>query len=181
MEIEPIPCLELNEEHFLGLELVGTVALPAPVPAVGRIYVVRSPPAKGAKGDAYKPRLLIKVVQRISESHVITRFVSPEHVRAIRLNPPKGSAASVEPTWITGDQLRTEIATYEWGKGTKDKDKEKDKDDRTHLEVELRKEQLGVVYVPENAPVLFRHEQTLPAATSLEIAPGLRAAACPHH
>jgi hypothetical protein len=174
MEIDPIPCLELNEEHFLGLDLVGTVALPAPVPAVGRIYVVRSPPTKGAKGDAAKPRLLIKIVQKISESHVITRFVRPEHVRAIRLNPPKGSAASVEPTWLTGDHVRSEIATYDWGKGTKDKD------DRSHLEVELRKDQPGVVYVHETAPVLFRHEQTLPAATSLEIAPGLRAAACPH-
>jgi hypothetical protein len=174
MAHEPIPCLDFGAQQLLGLSLVGTVALPSPFPAVARLYVVRYPALTGAKGDEAKPRLFLKLVETINAHHVVTRIIDPQDVRAIRWTaakpPAKGAVA--EPVLQAGDQARAEIAAIDWGKAVKDP--------ANSYEVPLHPDETAMVYVAEAAPVLLRHEQTLPASVSVAASPALLSAACPH-
>ncbi len=167
MEKEVVPSLEFGADHILGLDLVGTVELPSPVPAAGRIYLVRYP---SPPGDQAQHKLFIKIVEKINDSHIITRIVSPEHVRAIRFNSSGAAGTNTETTVLNGNQLRREIESIDWQNFVRDH--------RSSYEIELRPQQTGVVMVPESSPVILRHEQTVPAATSLSITPG--AQPCPH-
>jgi hypothetical protein len=172
MDSEPVPSLELTAEHLLGLDLVGTVELPSPFPAAGRVFLVRHPGAEGSAAAPAQPRLFLKLVQRLSDSQTVTRFVSPEHVRGVRFRPSKPGEAPEEPTLVSGESIRREIGAIDWTKSVKDQ--------RTAHEVELRPGHLGVLHVPESAPVLVRLEQTVPAALSLDALAGLRPSPCPH-
>jgi hypothetical protein len=172
MENKPVPSLDLGAEHFLGLELVGTVELPSPFPAAGRIFVVRHPGSEPAAGEASQPRHFIKVVQRINDSQTVTRFVGPEHVRAIRFRPAKAGGAGEEPTLLSGDRLRAEMGSIDWVKPVKDQ--------RSSHEIELRPEHVGTVLVPESAPVLLRLEQAMPAGLSQDALSILQPRPCPH-
>ncbi len=172
MDGKPVPSLELSAEHLLGLDLVGTVELPSPFPATGRVFLVRHPGAEGGSADATPARFFIKLVQRISDSQTITRFVGPEHVRAIHLRPAKPGGAAEEATLLSGEQLRRELGTIEWSKAVED--------NRLAHEVELRPGHVGVIRVPESAPVLLRLEQTVSAALSIDVLAGLRPGPCPH-
>jgi hypothetical protein len=169
MASEPLPSLQIEPHQTLGLNLVGTVALPGPYPAEGRIYVVRHPAPKGAKGADAKPSYHLKIVQKFSDSHSVTRVISLDHVRLIRYNqshepPPAGSGTSAKatapPSQLSHDELQKEVAAIPWEKSVKD--------ERGCYEAELFTDQPGVVYVPEPAPVLLRYEATVPAATSLD-------------
>jgi hypothetical protein len=180
MASEPVPSLQVEPHHSLGLNLVGTVALPSPFPAEGRIYVVRHPAAPGAKGEDVKPTYHIKIVQKLSDSHSITRIVSLDHVRMIRFSQPgesvtKGTSpagkAGPTPSELSLDDLKKEVTAVPWAKAVKD--------ENHSYEVELQPHRTGVVYVPEAAPVLLRHECTVTAATSLESIVGT-GAFCPH-
>jgi hypothetical protein len=178
MASEPVPSLHLEPHHTLGLNLVGTVAFPSPFPADGRIFVVRHPAPKGAKGADAEPTYHAKIVQKLSDSHSITRFVAIDHVRLIRFRPPVApptakpaspSKAAAEPLELSNEDLRREVKAVKWD--------EHIKDPNHTYQVELRPGRTGVVFVPEQAPVLLRHEATVPAATSLESPLG---AHCPH-
>ena len=169
MASEPVPSLQIEPHHMLGMNLVGTVALPSPFPAAARIFVVRHPAPKGAKGDKAKPVYHLKIVQELSETHSITRFVALDHVRLVRFNQsaegfPSPAAAVAKdaslPFRLENDDLRREIDAMAWEKTAKE--------GRGAYEVELYPERMGVVYVPERAPVLMRHECTVIAATSVE-------------
>jgi hypothetical protein len=188
MASEPAPSLHIEAHHAVGLGLVGTVALPGPFPADGRIFVVRDPGHKGAKGADAKPHYHLKIVQKLSDSHSITRIVALEDVRLLRLNPqplPPAATSSpakpaAHPSQYSNDELQKEIAGIPWAQSIKD--------DRSSYESELFAARTGVVYVPEQAPVLMKFEATVPAAVSLEslvsptgLCPRTGAAiACPH-
>jgi hypothetical protein len=172
MEKKPVPSLEFGAEHILGLDLVGTVEMPSPFPASGRVFLVRHPGSEGASGEAAAARYFVKVVQRINDSQTVTRFVSPEHVRAIRFHPATTAAAADAPALLTGDQLRTEMRDIDWTKEMKDH--------RSSHEIELHPGREGTVVVPESAPVLVRLEQSMPAALSLDALSSLRPSPCPH-
>jgi hypothetical protein len=172
MENKPVPSLEFAAEHILGLELVGTVELPSPFPAAGRVFLVRHPGSESAVGETSQPKHFIKVVQRMNDSQTITRFVSPEHVRAVRFRSSKPGGAAEAPTLVSGERLRGEIGSVDWGKTAEDQ--------RLSHEIELRPEQVGTVLVPESAPVLLRLEQTMPAALSQDALSILKPSPCPH-
>ena len=57
------------------------------------------------------------------------------------------------------DQLRAEIAAIDWSKAVKDPG--------NSYEVPLHPDETAVAYVAEAAPLLLRHEQTLPASVSV--------------
>jgi hypothetical protein len=136
------------------------------------VFLVRHPGAEGGTADATAARFFLKLVQKISDSQTITRFVGPEHVRAVRFRPAKPGTAGEEPTLLSGDHLRRELGAIEWSKSVKDH--------RLAHEVELRPGHVGVIHVPESAPVLLRLEQTVSAALSLDVLAGLRPGPCPH-
>jgi hypothetical protein len=173
MAVEPIPSLEFGSHHLLGMNLVGTVAIPSPFPATAKIFVVRYPVPSAAKPGEVNHKFFLKIVETINPSHVITRIVDPEQVRAIKWFPkPAAAGAVVEPAIKTGDQLRAEVAGLNWSKAGKDP--------LSSYEQPLHPEETAVVYVHETTPVLLRHEQTVPAAVSLAASPAMLAAACPH-
>jgi hypothetical protein len=167
VETQPVPSVELSAEHMTNLDLVRTVSLPSPFPATARVFVVRHPGAKQPSGKEGRPKFHIKVVQTINESYIVTRYVSPDYVRQIRLQPEKGDL--VRPVAISGEQVHKDIEAILWEAAAVGSQ-----------EAELYPGRTGVVIVPEDAPVILRHEQFVPAATSLEPAfvPRLQ---CPHH
>ena len=164
MASEPVPSLQIEPHHAQAMTLVGTVALPSPYPAEGRIFLVRHPVPAGSQGNAARPTFHVKVVQKISDSHTITRFVDIDHVRLVRLSPRSEEKTSdtTEPAaeMLDDKDLKKELAAIAWGSAG---------ETNCHpLEVELRPGQTGVVHVPEAAPVLLRYDCTVTAATSLE-------------
>ena len=188
MASEPVPSLQIDPHHVQGLKLVGTVALPSPFPAEGQVFVVRHPAPKEAKGDAAKPTYHVKIVQKLSEvvfDHAVrgpracsfgpvrpTAGASAETPRPPeRVATSRQAAATKEPAEktdsppareLSNDDLRKEVEDVSWARTAIAED------DRHALEVELRPRQTGVVFVPEQAPVLLRYECTVTAATSLE-------------
>jgi len=151
------------------MDLVGTVPLPGPFPSTAKIFVVRYPPAPGAKGDEAKPRFFVKLVETINSNHVITRIISPEYLRAIRWKPD-AAAGAAEPPVESGDKVRADIAKIDWTKAVKDP--------RSSYEIPLKADHSGVVHVAESSPVLLRHEQTVPASVSHAVSPVMLAAPC---
>lgn len=175
MAHEPTPCLDFGAHQLLGLCLVGTVAIPSPYPASARAFLVRYPAPAGVKGPEAKPRVFLKLIETINSHHVITRIVDPVHVRAVRwtsAKPAKAGAAAPEPVLQSGDEFRAEVEAIDWSKAVKDPG--------NSYEVPIHPEETAVAHVAEAAPVLLRHEQTLPASVSVAASPALMAAACPH-
>lgn len=173
MDQEPKPCLDFASQHLLGLSLVGSVPLPSPFPASARAFVIRYPAAPDAKGEAAGARLFLKLVENINHHHLITRIVDPANVSAIRWSAAKVPAGQpCESVLQSGDQLREEIAKIDWSKAVKDP--------ASSYEVSIHPDETAVAFVKESAPVLLRHEQTLPAAVSVAASPAMMAAACPH-
>ncbi len=160
------PTTELGSEHLAALSLVGTVALPSPFPATGRILVVRPPAPKGVAAPKYH----IKVVQKINDSCTITRFVDHNAVNLIRFQPAtQGVPPELGPFSLDQAGVKKLVGGLDW----------KVIDDRASHEIEPFPQHTGVVHVPENQPVLLRYELSVPAATSLEQLMS-RGATCPH-
>ena len=169
MDSKPVPSAELSTQHLTNLDLVGTVGLPSPFPATARIFVVRHPGPK-SPDKADKSKYHIKIVQTINESHIVTRYVSPKYVRLIRLQSQKGEPAeSATPTLISSEQMKKDIRAIKWDSAAVG----------SH-EAELYPGRTGVVFVPEDAPVILRHEHFVAAAMSLEH-PITPQGQCPHH
>ena len=168
MASEPVPSLQIEPHHRLGMSLVGTVALPSPFPAEGRIFVVRHPESNQPQGGEAKPSYHLKIVQKLSDTHSITRFMALDDMRLIRFSPPRDSQnaparAGEEapgPLCLDREQLREVVEAVPWEKVVRD--------GRCDYEVELYPDRTGVVYVPEQAPVLLRHECAVMAAMSLD-------------
>lgn len=163
MDHKPVPSLQIEAHQASAMNLVGTVALPSPVPAEGRIFVVRQPATPAPKAAAVKPAYHVKIFQKITDNHAITRFVDVENVRMIRFSPEEATQTSGEgkpAETLSNDDLKKELTAIPWvADGVED----------CHvLEVELRPGRTGVAHVFETAPVLMRYECTVTAATSLE-------------
>ena len=102
---------------------------------------------------------IIKLIQAVSEKLLVTRFVSPDDVRSVRV--VRCAADTADPNcWelIDGAELRAELLKIDWGDAVKD--------GRGSHELELYA--TAVLYVPESVQVLVRLEFGLPAALSVE-------------
>jgi hypothetical protein len=166
------PAPELGEEQRLAFDLAGTVGLPSPFPAVGRVFVIRTPKkTEPGEKDDHGPRFFIKIVQTISPKHIATTFLQTEDVRAVRCPPESGPVTDLATwTFLNIDDVRALI---------KAAIKELSKAEHVaacSFEVQLFNQ--AVVYVPESAPVLSRAEFALVAAVAAEQVPILL---CPHH
>ena len=164
MAHEPLPSLDLNHDHLLGLHLVGTVELPSH-PGGARILAVRYPAPKGGS-----PPVLPQdppAARRLSQRHAFRGRSITSAWFDSRPRPEKAA----QPANLTGDEIKEMVTKMEWAKHVKD--------DRVTHEVEVRPNQTGTVHVPEAAPVVVRAEATVPAATSREAAPFAMAFACP--
>jgi hypothetical protein len=163
------PSKDLGPEHMTALGLVGTVALPSPFPATGRILVVRHPLPPGSDDESAR-KYHIKIIQAINDSCIITRFVDHNAVSLIRFHPASQGESSREgPFSLDHEAVRKLVSSHDWDVV----------DERASHEIEPYPQHTGVVHVPETQPVLLRYDLSVPAATSLEqlMSPGAR---CPH-
>jgi hypothetical protein len=85
----PTPSSELGSNQRLALTLVGTVQLPSPVPATGRVFIGINPHHDEALPTA-SPQFFLKSVQTVSSRHVITRIFDLAHLRAVGLPAATG-------------------------------------------------------------------------------------------
>jgi hypothetical protein len=164
---QPVPTSDFGEDQKHAFDLAGTVALPSPFPAFGRLVVVRLARASVLPSQMLaqdkKPdgnvSYIIKLVQAVSEKLLVTRFVSPDDVRSVRV--VRCAADTADPNcWelMDGADLRAELLKIDWGDAVKD--------GRGSHELELYA--TAVLYVPESVQVLVRLEFGLPAALSVE-------------
>jgi hypothetical protein len=146
--------MDVTSHHHQAVTLVGTVALPSPYPAVGRASFVLT----DWDGETV---IYVKLVQVISPKRIITRFVRPGDIRAIRSKPKDSKVGPEAWPLISPAKTRAEIAA-----GEKAIIAHAKAAGVTYLEEPWHAE--VILYVPEPAPVLHRTEVGVTAAVSAE-------------
>jgi hypothetical protein len=160
--------LEFGPDQTVAFALAGTVALPSPFPATGRVSIGLFPPrgfrpSEKAKEEEFEPSFLLKIVQLVNEKHIVTRFVRPKDLRAVRSRPEERPRAEL-PAWTI--QTAAEVSgRIEEKKRILIKDFTKGGPAEDELFAE------AIVYVPESAPVLHRLDIGMTAAESAEFCP----------
>lgn len=145
--------MEFHACQHAALRLAGTVPLPSPYPASGPVSVVVT-----QDGDGFE--IYVKILQAVGDRRIITRFVRPEDIRAIRARPETGANGSPEAWPIHGIKpIRGELDRRE--KELIDKARK-----GTFEEAAWYAD--AIVYVVESAPVLHRNEIGVTAAVSAE-------------
>ncbi len=159
--------MEFTNAHHNAVTLAGTVALPSPYPATGEAFFVLT------DWDSEQV-VYVKLVQVMSSKQMITRFVRPEDVRAIRAKPSVAGTSDDPNDWPllspskTQKEIRAgETAIIAHAKAAKLKYLE----ELWHAEV--------ILYVPETAAVLHRNEFGVTAAVSSEGFLPASAGCCP--
>jgi hypothetical protein len=146
--------MEFHSSHHTALTLAGTVPLPSPYPACGHVSLVIA-----RDGEDYE--IFVKILQVVSDKRIITRFVRPEDIRAIRGNPGGTSGGGPESWPVLGIKKI---------KGELDKRAKEllEKAKKTGVLDEAPWYVSAIVYVAESAPVLHRDEVGVTAAVSSE-------------
>ncbi len=146
--------MDFTNDHHQAVTLAGTVALPSPYPAYGQAFFDYT------EWDG-EPVVYVKLVQIVSAKNIVTRFVKPEDIRAIRAQP---ASKDTDPeTWPLLSPTKTRKAIDDGIKAIVAKAKAAK---TTHLEVPWQT--AVILYLPEAAPVLHRHDVALTAAVSVE-------------
>jgi hypothetical protein len=148
------PTMEFHPTHHTAIALAGTVPLPSPHPASGLVSLV-------AMRDGDDIEVFVKILQVVSDRRVITRFVRPDDVRAIRAHPGHHAAAGPE-SWpvLSIKKIRAELERRVG--------ELRERAAKTGILDEAAWYAAGVVYVHESAPVLHRDEVGVTAAVSCE-------------
>ncbi len=148
--------MKFTNEHHHAITLAGLVALPSPYPATAQAFFVLT------DWDS-EPVIYIKLVEVINSKQIITRFIRPEDIRAIRPKPAVPKTSDDPNDWPVLSPAKTqkqihagETAIIAHAKAAK----------LEHLE-ELWHSEV-ILYVPETAAVLHRHESGVTAAVSAE-------------
>jgi hypothetical protein len=146
--------MEFQLSHHTALMLAGTVPLPSPYPACGPVSL-----AITRDGEDYE--VFVKILQVVSDRRIITRFVRPEDVRAIR-GHSNGRDGGGPESWPLHGLKRI--------KGELDKRAKEllERARKTGVLDEAPWYAAAIVYVGESAPVLHRDEIGVTAAVSCE-------------
>jgi hypothetical protein len=156
MSTEFMPPAQLGESQRAAFALAGTVALPSPFPASGLISIGVFPPPADAK--EHEPTYYLRIVERVSDSNIVTRHIRPEDVRAFRVR------SKVEP-YPEQNEWTLHLAADKF----KFIDSLKKKLQENLLkggptEIALFDHAPTIVYVPDGAPVLLRIEMSVTAS-----------------
>src|SRR5579875_2956433 len=146
--------IEFHPCHHTALRLAGTVPLPSPYPACGSVSVV-------VARDDGELEVFVKILQIVGDKRIITRFIRPDDIRAVRSNP-HGEAGGGPESWPVRGIKRI--------KGELDKLAREllEKAEKTGILGEAAWFPAAIVYVPESAPVIHRNEVGVTAAVSAE-------------
>jgi hypothetical protein len=149
--------MDITDLQHEAAALVGTVTLPSPYPASGTASFVLT----DWGGDAV---IYVKIAQVVNKKRIITRFVKPEDIVAIRVEPEHDEDEEPDPeTWplLSPAKTRKEMAAREKAiiahattAGV------------TYLEEPWHA--AAILHVREAAPVLHRYEAGVTAAVSAE-------------
>jgi hypothetical protein len=147
--------MDITDLQHEAAALVGTVTLPSPYPASGAASFVLT----DWGGDTV---IYVKIVQVVNKKRIITRFVKPEDIVAIRSEPAHDKAHNPETWPLLGPaKTKKELET-----GEKTIIADAATAGVTYLE-ELW-HAAAILYVREAAPVLHRYEAGVTAAVSAE-------------
>lgn len=145
--------MEFHPGHHTALRLAGTVPLPSPFPASGPVSVMVAP-------DGEHFEIYVKILHVVGDKRIITRFVRPEDIRAIRARPETGAHGGPETWPIHGiKQVGNEL---------EQRAKELIEKAKKGIFEEAVWYAAAIVYVVESAPVLHRNEIGVTAAVSAE-------------
>ena len=123
--------MSLKDKDLAPLFLPGTIAFPPPFPAVGELEIQED----GAEFEKAEPCALVIVRRRVRPSTKVSWIILVDHVSAIVVTSSKG------------DELDPATARWHFGPSVR----------RLKSPVE-GKTLKGIVYVPEDAPVMMRLE-----------------------
>lgn len=145
--------MDFLEEYATALAIGGTVAIPSPFPASGRLYVVSKIDSQGELA------CFVKVVQIVNETEFRTWFFKLNDVRAIKCRADENDSAASHGPWLfkSRDELKQML----------DQKLPARNGDDAH-EVEFLLASQAIAYVPEATPVITRHEYAMTAAESVE-------------
>jgi len=153
---------DFGRDELVILALAGTVTLPSPFPAAGKVYL-----GLLASGQSFglgdRTPFYLKLVQAIGEKKSITRFVRLGDIRAVRVyetstnpdNPGSWSLRTAEEINGTLTDFREMLM------------KANQSNSSSSHEVLLFPE--AILYLPEAAPVLVRLEYGLTAAEACHL------------
>jgi hypothetical protein len=153
--------VELHHEHHVAFALSGTVALPSPFPATGRVFLGIY--GNGSEAQGERPPLALKVIQVVTDRFVVTRFVPWGEVRAIRFL----ATVSDEEGEEEGAEEWTTLTARSFA-GTKLFRAAVEQVVAAGGEAEIELLPKAIIYVPESAPVFTRFELGMTAAESAE-------------
>lgn len=162
MESNPTPSNDFGPGQRRALALSGTVMLPSPCPAFGRVFIGINPDHEPTVASG-SPRFFLKVVQTVSAKQAITWIFGLDELRAVKLAPGVGSPEApatrlAQPVDEFADQIAYARTRLE----------EALVDARRAYQLLLFPE--AVLFIPEAAPVLVRilYEFGVTAAESVE-------------
>jgi hypothetical protein len=147
---------DLGKNQRTALLLAGTVTLPSPFPAMGRVSLVVDP-----RDPAGKRPSIVKIEHKLNDMQIISWFVNESDIRACRVPPAAGTSVPLE----------------EWRILTSEEVGGKIEDERTRLAGQSPQPgqfdepslyDAAIVHVPETARVLVRVEAGVAAAVGTD-------------
>jgi hypothetical protein len=139
--------MSLNRQQQLSKALAGTVSFPPTLPQLARLSISQvAPPVYGAAAVHQ-----LRIEQRSSPTLTMIRYVDLADVRAVFLPQDPANVHFELGTWLMGEEIPAHIVTRQ---------------NHGHAV-------LGIVRVPEQAPVFTQVEVGLTAAESAEYYPPL--------
>jgi hypothetical protein len=167
--IAPTTASRLGENHLRSIALAGTVAVPSPFPALGRIDVSTYGITKDEVDCLEEPtsfeavqffrKVLVEIAHEVNPRLTITRVVKLCDIAAVFLPADAGQVSLSNGQWYLSAELEALVL---------EKLSELDTQDLPAL-VPLLFE--SIIYLPETAKVLLRVETGMTAAESVEYYP----------
>ncbi len=158
--------MDYDHDIAVAFALAGTVAIPSPVPAVGRVSIGLRPVPPGypirvdSDGHPTDASCYLKVVEVVDASTIITRIFRLEDLRAARVHV-EGTSPTDPACWPVRTRMEIE-AEIKASRVKLTKDVE-----------EILLFEKAVIYVPRSPQVLVRREMGMTAEESIDEGPCL--------
>lgn len=145
-----VPSDDFGPDQRMALALAGTVRIPQPVPASGKLYLILNSDANPAFPSG-SPRFLLKHVQTVSGKQAVTRFVGLDELRAVEVPEERERGSARESCVVlTVDQDKVATAIQSVRNDLEDTAR---KSAGVYEEIMFRD---AAIYVRETADVLVR-------------------------
>jgi hypothetical protein len=167
-EKTPFPSHQFGQYTTEALAQAGTVQLPYPPPATGKLYLGINPDfsdrRKNPDVPSVAPQYFLRLVQKVSQKLAITRIIDLKELRGVSLPAAPTTKDRASRVFRTVNDIADDI-TKAISALTKAESKK-----RGEYEVVLFED--AVIHVPESAPVLLRgqYESGVSAAEAAEYA-----------